>query len=71
MVVGAGPAGMRACEALVAAGLRPVLVDEARRPGGRIYQQPPEGAGRPARELYGFEAAKAARMLANSVFPLG
>ncbi|MFZ9447021.1 MAG: FAD-dependent oxidoreductase [Alphaproteobacteria bacterium] len=62
VVVGAGPAGMRACEALVAAGLRPVLVDEARRPGGRIYQQPPAGAERPARELYGLEAAKAARI---------
>ncbi len=62
VVVGAGPAGMRACATLVAAGLRPVLVDEAERPGGRIYQQPPAGAERPARELYGLEAAKATRI---------
>jgi NADPH-dependent 2,4-dienoyl-CoA reductase/sulfur reductase-like enzyme len=62
VVVGAGPAGMRACETLVAAGLRPVLIDEAQRPGGRIYQQPPVGAGRPAAELYGSEAAKAQRI---------
>jgi NADPH-dependent 2,4-dienoyl-CoA reductase/sulfur reductase-like enzyme len=62
VVVGAGPAGMRACAALVAAGLTPILIDEAARPGGRIYQQPPQGAARPGRELYGFEAAKAARI---------
>jgi NADPH-dependent 2,4-dienoyl-CoA reductase/sulfur reductase-like enzyme len=62
VVVGAGPAGMRACETLVAAGLRPVLIDEARRPGGRIYQQPPVGAERPAGDLYGSEAAKAQRI---------
>lgn len=62
VVVGAGPAGMRACEALVGAGLRPVLVDEAQRAGGRIYQQPPAGAERTARELYGTEAAKAERI---------
>jgi NADPH-dependent 2,4-dienoyl-CoA reductase/sulfur reductase-like enzyme len=62
VVVGAGPAGMRACATLVAAGLRPVLIDEAARAGGRIYQQPPPGAERPARELYGTEAAKAGRI---------
>ena len=62
VVVGAGPAGMRACAALVAAGLTPILIDEAARSGGRIYQQPPQGAARPGRELYGFEAAKAARI---------
>ncbi|MFZ4531917.1 MAG: NAD(P)-binding protein, partial [Alsobacter sp.] len=39
-IVGAGPAGLRAAETLALAGLRPVLLDEAARPGGQIYRQP-------------------------------
>lgn len=58
-IVGAGPAGLRAAEALVAAGLRPVLVDEAPRVGGQIYRQPPAALQRPPRALYGTEAPKA------------
>jgi NADPH-dependent 2,4-dienoyl-CoA reductase/sulfur reductase-like enzyme len=58
-VIGAGPAGLRAAEALARSGLRPVLVDEADAPGGQIYRQPPAGAARPPRALYGFEAEKA------------
>ena len=58
-IVGAGPAGLRAAEALVQAGLRPVLIDEASRVGGQIYRQPPAALQRPARSLYGFEAGKA------------
>jgi NADPH-dependent 2,4-dienoyl-CoA reductase/sulfur reductase-like enzyme len=58
-VVGAGSAGLRAAETLAHAGLRPILLDEAERPGGQIYRQPPAGAARSAHELYGFEAAKA------------
>ncbi len=57
-IVGAGPAGLRAAEALVAAGLRPVLVDEAPRVGGQIYRQPPPALQRPPRALYGTEAPK-------------
>ena len=34
MIVGAGPAGVRAAQALVEAGVRPVLVDEGLRDGG-------------------------------------
>jgi NADPH-dependent 2,4-dienoyl-CoA reductase/sulfur reductase-like enzyme len=41
VVVGAGPAGMRAAEQLVLAGVRPVVLDEAARFGGQIYRQPP------------------------------
>ncbi len=59
VVVGAGPAGLRAVEVLAKAGLRPILIDEAQRPGGQIYRQPPAGAERPAGKLYGFEAGKA------------
>ena len=59
VIVGAGPAGVRAAQALAAHGLRPVVIDEAPRWGGQIYRQPPAGFTRPARELYGFEAARA------------
>ncbi|MBN3800833.1 FAD/NAD(P)-binding oxidoreductase, partial [Burkholderia sp. Ac-20392] len=61
VIVGAGPAGVRAAEALVDAGLRPVVIDENARWGGQIYRQPPtDGAfSRGKRTLYGFEAAKA------------
>lgn len=61
VIVGAGPAGVRAAETLVAAGLRPIVLDENARWGGQIYRQPPEGAGfqRSPRELYGFEGGKA------------
>ena len=58
-IVGAGPAGLRAAEVLVQAGLRPVLIDKAPRVGGQIYHQPPPPLQRPARSLYGFEAGKA------------
>jgi NADPH-dependent 2,4-dienoyl-CoA reductase/sulfur reductase-like enzyme len=58
-VVGAGPAGIRAVEVLVAAGLRPVWIDEAAEGGGRIYQRPPAPFRRDAKTLYGFEAARA------------
>lgn len=61
VIVGAGPAGVRAAETLVAAGLRPLVLDEQSRCGGQIYRQPAAGAGfeRSKRTLYGFEAAKA------------
>jgi NADPH-dependent 2,4-dienoyl-CoA reductase/sulfur reductase-like enzyme len=59
LIVGAGPAGVRAAQTLVAAGLRPIVVDEGARAGGQIYRRPPDGFRRPARLLYGSEAAKA------------
>lgn len=62
VIVGAGPAGIRAAATLVAAGLRPVVVDEAIKAGGQIYRQPPDGFSRPKHDLYGFESGKADRL---------
>ena len=59
IVVGAGPAGVRAAEALVRAGLRPIVIDEAARAGGQIYRRPPEGFQRTHEALYGSEAPRA------------
>ncbi|MEQ5842068.1 NAD(P)/FAD-dependent oxidoreductase [Paraburkholderia acidicola] len=61
VIVGAGPAGVRAAQTLVAAGLSPVVIDENARWGGQIYRQPPVGAAfvRSKATLYGFEARKA------------
>ena len=59
LIVGAGPAGTRAAEALVSHGVAPIVVDEGARSGGQIYRRPPEGFRRPAAKLYGFEAGKA------------
>ena len=59
LIVGAGPAGTRAAETLVAHGVAPIVVDEGARSGGQIYRRPPPGFRRPASALYGFEAQKA------------
>ncbi|CAM4150575.1 NAD(P)/FAD-dependent oxidoreductase [Paracidovorax anthurii] len=59
VIVGTGPAGVRAAQAVVQAGLRPTVVDEGRRDGGQIYRRQPEGFKRPYAKLYGTEAAKA------------
>ena len=59
VVVGAGPAGVRAAQALVEAGVRPIVVDEGQRSGGQIYRRQPEGFTRGYAKLYGSEAAKA------------
>ena len=63
VIVGAGPAGMRAAEQLVSAGHRPVVIDEAHRFGGQIYRQPPYGMQRERSDLYGFEAERASAVL--------
>ena len=63
VIVGAGPAGMRAAEQLVAAGERPVVIDEAPLHGGQIYRQPPPQFNRDRSDLYGFEAKKASAVL--------
>ena len=59
LIVGAGPAGIRAAQTLVEAGLRPVVVDEAPSGGGQIYRQRLVPDERTPRDLYGSEAGKA------------
>jgi NADPH-dependent 2,4-dienoyl-CoA reductase/sulfur reductase-like enzyme len=59
IIVGAGPAGVRCAETLVAAGLRPTVVDENRRDGGQIYRRQPDNFTRPYAKLYGTEAGRA------------
>lgn len=59
LVVGAGPAGIRAAQALVAAGLRPLVVDEAPACGGQIYRQRLVPDERSEKTLYGSETGKA------------
>lgn len=61
LIVGAGPAGLRAAELLAEAGTTPILIDEAPRVGGQIYRQPPRVPGftRTASELYGAAADRA------------
>jgi NADPH-dependent 2,4-dienoyl-CoA reductase/sulfur reductase-like enzyme len=62
VIIGAGPAGSRAAATLSAAGLAPIVIDEAPRSGGQIYRRAPAGFTRPYRALYGFEAEKARRL---------
>lgn len=59
VIVGAGPAGTRAAETLVRAGLRPVVIDEGDRSGGQIYRRQPQNFKRSYTALYGTEADKA------------
>ena len=59
VIIGAGPAGIRAAQTLVAQGVRPILLDEAARGGGQIYRRQPANFKRSAVKLYGFEARKA------------
>ena len=59
IIIGAGPAGVRAAETLVEAGVRPIVVDEGARDGGQIYRRQPEGFTRPQSALYGSETARA------------
>ena len=60
VVVGCGPAGIRAAETLAAHGVRPVVIDEAASWGGQIYRQPPSGFRRPLASGHAFEAGRAA-----------
>jgi NADPH-dependent 2,4-dienoyl-CoA reductase/sulfur reductase-like enzyme len=65
VIVGAGPAGMRAAMTLADAGLRSCVIDEAPRSGGQIYRRPPPPLGREPKRLYGFEAHRAVSLHAG------
>ena len=58
-IVGAGPAGIRAAQVLIQAGLHPVVIDEGARAGGQIYRRPPDCFARSPKALYGSESNKA------------
>ncbi|WP_122662104.1 NAD(P)/FAD-dependent oxidoreductase [Pseudomonas viridiflava] len=59
VIVGAGPAGIRAAQTLHAYGVKACLLDEGLRGGGQIYRRQPENFRREPKALYGFEAGKA------------
>jgi NADPH-dependent 2,4-dienoyl-CoA reductase/sulfur reductase-like enzyme len=59
VIVGAGPAGIRAAQTLLHYGIQPLLLDEGLRGGGQIYRRQPANFKRDAKALYGFEARKA------------
>lgn len=59
IVVGAGPAGIRAAKAFVDAGIRPIVIDEGKMSGGQIYRRQPSLFRRSYKTLYGFEAESA------------
>ena len=59
IIIGAGPAGIRAAQTLVEFGLHPIILDEGIRWGGQIYRQQPTHFQRTSRQLYGFDAPRA------------
>ena len=62
VIVGAGPAGIRAAQVIVSGGLRPVVIDEGVQAGGQIYRRQPSGFTRTPETLYGSQALKAGRL---------
>lgn len=59
VIIGAGPAGIRAAQTLLAHGIKACLIDEGLRGGGQIYRRQPENFKRLPKDLYGLEANKA------------
>lgn len=62
VVVGAGPAGIRAVEQLVRAGVSPIWIEEGADGGGRVTQRPPAEFSRSNAALYGADAGRAKRL---------
>jgi NADPH-dependent 2,4-dienoyl-CoA reductase/sulfur reductase-like enzyme len=58
VIVGAGPAGIRAAAMLHAKGLRPILIDEGRAAGGQGYRAPSPGLPLDMNRLMGSQAGK-------------
>lgn len=65
VIIGAGPAGTRAAETLVAAGIETTVIDRETASGGQIYRRPAKGVERPAPKLYGDDAPKAVALHAT------
>ena len=65
VIVGAGPAGISAAAILVSQGLRPILLDEGRLPGGQAYRQPAANPALSIDALLGAEAGKYRRIHAT------
>src|SRR5882724_9382556 len=62
VIVGAGPAGISAAAILVAHGVRPILLDEGRLPGGQAYRRPSSNPRLSIEALLGTESAKYRRI---------
>lgn len=53
VIVGAGPAGMAAAAVLAEHGERPILIDEAERPGGQVWRKPADAVAAAPRRILG------------------
>jgi NADPH-dependent 2,4-dienoyl-CoA reductase/sulfur reductase-like enzyme len=62
VVVGGGPAGIRAASILVEAGLKPILVNETRQVGGQGYRMPAKSLALDIKALMGSQAGKYQRL---------
>lgn len=62
VIVGGGPAGIRAASVLAKAGLPPVLIDESRQVGGQGYRAPSAGVDLDMEPLMGSQAGKFRRI---------
>lgn len=62
VIVGAGPAGIRAAERLISRGLSPIIIDEGQRPGGQAYRMPSADLALDMDSLLGSEATKYDRL---------
>jgi NADPH-dependent 2,4-dienoyl-CoA reductase/sulfur reductase-like enzyme len=65
VIVGAGPAGLAAAQALVAHGVEPILIDEAPWPGGQAYRRPSDDLDLDMATLLGSESSKYHRLHAD------
>ena len=65
VIVGAGPAGLSAAGVLVEHGVKPVLIDEGKRPGGQAYRSPAPGLDLSIDALLGSESGKYRRLHAR------